>query len=146
MVNTKSLDAPVTDLDGKENTTLGELIAAEGNQEEEVLERVQQEQLCKFLWSCVDSLPGRQPEVIRHRYQEGKTLKQIGEAMGTTTEAVRQWESKALRELQKPSRARLLLPFLPEAEEIYSQAIRGGGSASFNRTWTSSTERVALRL
>ena len=45
MANTKSLDAPVTDLDGKENTTLGELIAADENQEEEVLERVQQEQL-----------------------------------------------------------------------------------------------------
>ena len=146
MANTKSLDAPVTDLDGKENTTLGELIAADENQEEEVLERVQQEQLCKVLWSCVDSLPGRQAEVVRHRYQEGKTLKQIGEAIGMTTEAVRQWESKALKELRKPSRAWLLLPFLPESEDIYSQAIRGGGSVSFNRTWTSSTERVALRL
>ena len=74
------------------------------------------------------------------------SVREIGEAVGLSTERVRQMERKALRELQLPSRAKRLRPFLPEAERVYNSALKGGGAATFGRTWTSSTEREALRL
>ena len=144
MANLGSLDSPVTGIDGGEDTTLEELTASGENLEENVLERIQRQQLQAVLWDCVDSLEGRQPEVIRMRYRENMTLNQIGQCYGTTPESIRQSEMKALRELRKPSRANRLRPFLPEAERIYSMGISGTGAESFRRTWTSSTERAAL--
>ena len=141
-----SLDSPVRNVDGMEDVALGELVASAGNLEEDVLDGIQQEELCSVLWACVDSLPGTMPEVIHRRYQGGETLRQIGAALGIAAEAVRQQEGKALRELREPSRARQLRPFLPGASQIYGEALTGGGEAHFKRTWTSSTERVALRL
>ncbi len=146
MASLVSLDAPVTGTDGGEDATVGELVPSAGDLEGEVLERVQQEELSRVLWDCVDGLPDRLPEVIRRRYQGGQSLRQIGEAVGVTTERVRQMEGKAMRELRAPSKAKRLRPFLPEADRVYSEALKGGGAAKFGRTWTSSTERVALRL
>lgn len=146
MVALVSLDAPVTGTDGGEDTTAGELVPSAGNLEEEVLERMHQEELRRTIWDCVDSLPDKQPEVIRRRYQGAQSLRQIGEAVGVSTERVRQMEGKALRELRAPSKAKRLRPFLPEADRVYSEALKGGGAANFGRTWTSSTERVALQL
>lgn len=141
-----SLDSPITAPDGAEDTTVGDLIASTSCLEDEVLEEVQQEELKKVLWECVDSLPAPHPEVIHRRYQEGETLRQIGEAVGLSVERVRQIEAKALRELRGPSKADRLRPFLSETERIYNSAIKGGGVSRFSHTWTSSTEREALRL
>ncbi|WP_276952461.1 sigma factor-like helix-turn-helix DNA-binding protein, partial [Enterocloster lavalensis] len=91
-------------------------------------------------------LPGQQPAVIRQRYQGGMSLREIGEAQGTTPEAVRQIHAKALRELRASRFSKRLRPFLPEAERIYSMGLRGNGVGKFNRTWTSSTEKAALWL
>lgn len=146
MASTVSLDGPVTAPDGGEDTTVGELVASAGCMEDEILEYVQQEELSKALWECVDSLPDRQQEVIRRRYQGGEPRRQIGETIGLSTERVRQIEKAALKELRKPSRAKRLRPFLPEADRIYNSALKGGGAAIFGSTWTSSTEREALRL
>ena len=55
-----SLDAPITGKDGTEDTTAGELVAAGGNLEEDILDRLEQEDLHNTLWRCVDSLPGIQ--------------------------------------------------------------------------------------
>lgn len=141
-----SLDSPIKGIDGGEDTVFGEFVPAPGSLEDDVLDEVQQEDLSSVLWACVDSLPENMPEVIRRRYQGGETLRQIGEAIGITVEAVRQQEGKALRELRKPSRAARLRPFLPEAERVYSMGLQGGGVDRFCQTWTSSTERAALRL
>lgn len=140
-----SLDTPVKGLDGGEDTTLSELVADPANLEEEVLDRVERETLRTVLWDCVDSLEGRQPEVIRQRYQEGRTLADIGAEYGLTINAIRQMESKALRELRKSRNTNLLRPFIPEDEKIYSMGLVGNGVGRFNRTWTSSTERAALK-
>ena len=141
-----SLDSPVAGLDGGEDVTVGDLVAAPGSLEEDVLEERQQEELGRELWACVDSLPGRQPEVLRARYQRGMTLSAIGQEYDTTPEAVRQIHAKALRELRKPRFRKRLSPFLPEMDRVYSAALAGGGVSRFNQTWTSSTERVALEL
>lgn len=141
-----SLDSPVTGLDVEEESTVGEFVASAGCLEDEALERIQQEELSRVLWECVDSLPEQQTEVIRRRYQGGETLRQIGEAMGIPPAEARKQEGKALRELRAPSRASRLLPFFPEADRVYSMGITGVGAERFQQTWTSSTERVAIRL
>ena len=146
MARVGSLDAPVKGLDGGEDTTVGDLVTAPADPTGEAVDRVQSAQLCAVLWECVDSLPGQQPAVIRQRYQDGMSLREIGEAQGTTAEAVRQIHAKALRELRASRFSKRLRPFLPEAERIYSMGLRGNGVGKFNRTWTSSTEKAALWL
>ena len=140
MAKLGSLDSPVYGLDGGEDATMGELVADPADLEEEVLDQIQREQLCAVLWECVDSLEGRQPEVIRKRYQEGFTMAAIGADCGVTAEAVRQMERKALRALRGGRNRKKLLPFM----EVYGMALTGNGVGRFNRTWTSSAERAAL--
>ena len=72
MTAVKSLDAPIKGAEGEEDTTLGELAASAADPCEELLDRLEQEELCSILWQCVDSLPGKQPDVIRSRYVDGK--------------------------------------------------------------------------
>ena len=119
MVILRSLDAPVTGIDGTEDTTVGELVAVAGNQEEDILDRMEKESLCRTLWGCVDSLPEIQAEVIRSRYQGKFTLRECAASCGLTVAAARQQHDKALWSLR---------------------------NGHFARTWTSSTERVALEL
>ena len=140
-----SLDAPVTGLDGGEDATLGEM-AAGGDLEEEVIEHLESQELKETIWACVGKLEEKQQEVICKHYKEGFSLSEIGRIRGTTPEAVRQIHNKALRSLREPRYSKRLRPFLPETERIYSRAITGNGVESFKRTWTSSTERIALRM
>lgn len=140
-----SLDSPVMGLDGGEDTTVGDMVASGQNMEEDTIDCLDHEQLCTVLWECVDSLEGRQPEVIRKRYQDGCTLAAIGEECGVTVETVRREHGKALRELRRSRNSERLRPYLEEAM-IYGMALHGNGVGRFNHTWTSSTERVALRM
>lgn len=141
MAQIGSLDVPV----GEEgDCSMYDLLPSAMDEEEQTIEKIQHEQLCAVLWPLVDALPGQQPKIIRARYQEKRTLADIAKEKGVTLDAIRQQEAKGLRELRKPSRSKLLRPFLPEDDRIYSRALQGNGVGSFNRTWTSSTERVAL--
>lgn len=141
MVQIGSLDVPV----GEEgDCSMYDLLPAAIDEEEQTIEKIQHEQLCAVLWPLVDSLPGQQPQVIRARYQERRTLADIAKEKGVTLDAIRQQEAKGLKELRKPSKSKLLRPFLPEDDRIYSRALQGNGVERFNMTWTSSTERVAL--
>ena len=141
MAEIGSLDSPVA---GAEDIVLGDSIASNEDIESTILDKLETQQLKDTLWLLVDALPGKQPEVIRARYQEGRTLEDVGREMGVTGNMVRQIQATALRELRKPSRADQLRPFLDEV--IYSKGIRGGGVRRFHETWTSSTEREALKL
>lgn len=141
MAQIGSLDVPV----GEETeNTLYNLLPSPTDSTEQAIEKIQAEQLRAILWSMVEELPGNEPEIIRKRYREEMTFKEIGQQLGISVEAVRQWEKKGLRELRKPSKARILREFLEDGR-IYNSALHGNGVSSFNRTWTSSTERTALK-
>ena len=142
MAKIGSLDVPVGE-DGE--CSMYDLLPSAIHEEEQVIEKIQQEELKEVLWSLVDALPGEQPKIIRLRYQNGMTLRAIAEDKGVTLETIRQQERKGLGELRKPSKSKLLRPFLPDDDRIYSMGLQGNGVGSFNRTWTSSTERVALK-
>lgn len=136
-----SLDIPI----GEEaEGSLYELLPGGENPEEEVTERVQWEQLQETLWKMVEELPNDQPEILRLRYQNEKTLQEVGEQLGKTVGQVRSLEAKALRALREPEKADTLK--MLRDGEIYSKATKGNGIGCFKRTWTSSTEYVALRL
>lgn len=146
MTAVKSLDAPIKGAEGEEDTTLGELAASATDPCEELLDRLEQEELCSILWQCVDGLPGKQPDVIRSRYKDNLTMKQCGQFCGISEAEVRKQQLKALRSLRSGENAKKLRPFLPGDAWIYSGALIGNGVDHFNQTWTSSTERVALEL
>ena len=146
MTAVKSLDAPIKGAEGEEDTTLGELAASATDPCEELLDRLEQEELCSILWQCVDGLPGKQPDVIRSRYKDNMTMKQCGQFCGISEAEVRKQQLKALRSLRSGENAKKLRPFLPGDAWIYSGALIGNGVERFNHTWTSSTERVALEL
>ena len=135
MEHTASLDAPIGE-DGE--ATLCDTLAGSDDVESSVLDEVQQEQLKAVIWDAVDSLPGKQPEVIRRRYQSSEELNDIGASYGVTYQAIQGVEKQAMDLLRRDSR---LQPFA----EIYGSAIHGTGSRTFNRTWTSATERAAMK-
>lgn len=137
-----SLDSSLEE--GEDGDTLGDMVPGDVDVEESVTDRINQEQLQALIWSMVDRLPDRQPDVIRKRYQESMTLKEIGETYGVGIEAIRQSEREGLRRLRRSRDTWKLRAFLPEA--IEGEAYRHNGVGEFNRTWESSTERVAMKL
>lgn len=141
MIRLGSLDAPVKGLEA-EGVTVADAVADPADLESDVLDRIQREQLYSVLWECVDSLEGRQPGVIRKRYQEGRSLTAIGADYGVTGEVIRQTERTALRALRGGRNRKKLLPFI----DIYGMALVGNGTERFSQTWTSSTERAALKI
>lgn len=141
MGRTASLDTPIGE-DGED--TISDLQPGAADVEGSVLDAVQKEQLKAVIWPLVDTLPGKQPAVIRMRYQEGLTLRECGERLGLALQGIRTHENNALRSMRHGSRAKQLRPFLDDY--IYSRGTQGNGTGTFNRTWTSSTERVALKL
>lgn len=146
MIVLVSLDSPVTGLKGTNDAVMGDMIASDEDMEGDVVDRLDHERLCSVLWDCVESLSEKQTEVLRKRYQMGLSLTEIGLELGITPEAVRQIYVKALWELRKSKYSDRLRPFLPEAERIYNMALYGNGAERFNQTWTSSTERVVLKM
>lgn len=73
-------------------------MAAAGNQEEDILDRMEKESICRTLWGCVDSLPEIQAEAIRSRYQGKLTLRECGASCGLTVAAARQQHDKGIAE------------------------------------------------
>ena len=135
----QSLDVPIGE---EEDSSMYDLVPGDSDLENDVVERVQQEQLRNEVWKAVDSLPEEQSVIIRMRYQHGCTLKEAGKTLGLNVSQAKTVESKAFRELRKPSRSRRLMLFLED--DIGSMAMSGNGVGSFQSSWTSSTERAAL--
>ncbi len=139
--NVGSLDAELPD---SEDITVGDTVPSGEAMEGDAADRLDQEHLRTAIWSMVDSLPDRQPDVIRMKYRQGMTLKEIGEVHGLSIETIRKAERKGMQALRQSHKVRQLKAFLSEFAE--AQAYKGNGVNQFNRTWTSSTERVALQL
>lgn len=136
-----SLDVPV----GEESDgTLYDLIPSGMDDKEEVLNKVVNEELAEVLWGMVEELPGQQSEVLKMRFKDNMKLREIGAVYGFSIDWARQIENKGLRTLRNPKRSRILREFLDD-ERIYNSALHGNGVSLFSNTWTSSTERIALK-
>lgn len=143
MSSTARLDAPLSD--DPEGGTLGDLAADPEGLEDSFVAAADQEELSAILWPLVDDLPGKQPEVIRGIYQRTSSAPQIAAELGIGEQEAVNLHKKALRALRKPERSNRLRPYLPEAEQIYMDAMKGNGVGIWKRTETSSTERAAIK-
>ncbi len=105
-----SLETPIGD---DEDTFLKDFIEDKSipNPEEYVTRKLLREQLEKVL----ETLSEKEREILRYRYGlvDGTeyTLEQVGKMFNVTRERIRQIESKAIRKLRHPSRAKYLKDF-----------------------------------
>lgn len=136
----QSLSTPVGE---EENFCIEDTISSGEDLEEEVTRRLDRERMCQDLLEMVDSLPDQQREVIRMRYQEGKTLREVGEIQGRAIEGVCQIEKNAFRKMRSSRKCEKLRSY----HEVYLSAapVRHVGVRQFQRTWESEVEREALR-
>lgn len=137
----RSLSEPIGGEDG--DITLGDAVASDGDLEGTTMQELDAELMKRDLWIAVDELPGKLSSVIRCRFLDGKTLEETGRINGINREAVRRQQEKALRELRWSSRGRKYRGYYEEY--ISASPVCHVGVESFQRTWTSSTEREALR-
>ena len=112
MVDTTSLDIQVGDDD--DGTTVGSFIEDTriGNPTDAIMKEDDKNTLLMVL----STLPEREKKILIERFGiesgEPKTLEDIGQILGLTKERIRQIESKALRKLRHPSRAKFLKEIL----------------------------------
>jgi RNA polymerase primary sigma factor len=106
-----SLDQPVGEHD---DTYFGEFL--EDYREDDPLYEMNQESLKARIAEVLEALDYREREIVRLRYglADGYayTLEEVGKIFSVTRERVRQIETKAVRALQHPIRARKLSSFL----------------------------------
>ena len=110
-----SLDQPVGD---HEDSVFGEFL--QDHRDDDPLLETNREALKAQIDRAMETLDYREREILRLRYglADGYTytLEEVGKIFQVTRERVRQIESKAVRKLQQPYRARTLVSFLDGAE------------------------------
>ena len=140
-----SLSAPLGDSDlaledvlesKDEGSKDGSISAAE--------DRIWVEQLHAVLEDCLLKLPPLQATVIRARFYDCMSFRQIGERFGCTETAARSREMDGLIALRKGYAVKRLMPFREDIIDRYS--FKGTGFAVWERTRTSSTEYMVLRI
>ena len=110
-----SLDQPIGD---HEESVFGEFL--EDYRDDDPLRETNREALKRQIDLAMETLNYREREILRLRYglADGYTytLEEVGRIFQVTRERVRQIESKAVRKLQQPYRAKSLVSFLDGAE------------------------------
>lgn len=134
-----SIDAIIAGEDG--DITLGDTIASGQDLEYEVLESVFSQQVKEALWDTVDQLQEEEAAVLRHKFIDEFTLKEIGECFGYTPERARVVIGRALRNIRPKAKKN---PTLWEYAQEQIANSRGYTNCGFRYTFTSSTERLAL--
>ena len=127
--------------DGEE-FTLEDSIASDQDLEGDAIREADTAAMKRDLWVAVDSLPGGLPEVIKKRFLDGRTLKEISQEWGVTYSKVHDIQNKALRTLRQPGISRKYRRYYEEY--ISAECCYHVGVESFQRTWTSEVEREVL--
>lgn len=92
---------------------------------------------------AVRTLPPDEREIISRHYFSGEQYKDIAAAAGCLPGKVVRAKNRALKRLEK---CQELAEYAGRSETIRSNGMKHTGAGSFNQTWTSATEREALRL
>lgn len=104
-----SLDQPI---EGGDGATLGDLQPDPQNGIEEAEERLQNDQLRAALDKALSTLNPEDAEILRQRFFENKTLKDIATAGGVSISWIREREARGLRGLRKTSNTKALEAYL----------------------------------
>lgn len=111
--------------------------------EGEALDNVEREELKRDIWECVERLPQNHAEVIIRHFKNQEQYKDIAEDLEISYQQVTQRKIEAFRKMRGDARTiRQLRPYL---DNVRGEAFKGNGVGTFNRTWTSSTERIVLK-
>jgi RNA polymerase primary sigma factor len=117
-----SLDQPVGEHD---DSYFGEFL--QDHREDDPLQGINQESLKTRIAEVLSALDYREREIIRLRFglADGYsyTLEEVGKIFSVTRERVRQIETKAVRALQHPIRARKLLSFMNDLAGIPAETL-----------------------
>lgn len=124
--NTMSLEAIIT---GTDDMNIADTVADDFNLEDSIIEADSIEYAANRLWAAVDSLEEKRKKAIIGLYKDNKTLGEIAQEQGVSTERIRQLEANGIRKLQS-------MEHLKEAAEIYGY----GCSLAYK-----STELLAIR-
>lgn len=135
----KSLDETMTDPDGGE-VPLSDFVKDPTDVIETAENKIFNQQLAERLLEAINKLKQFQQVVIYSYYFENQTLESIAKEENVTQKVVVRQRKNALRELRRNHKLKAFLP------EIYSDALKGNSIHRFNESWTSSTERTALKL
>jgi len=107
-----SLESPIND--DEDESELGNFIEDQVNPTP--IQSVYTKLLREKIDSVLDTLPCREANILKLRFglENGRfyTLEEVGQKFGLTRERIRQIESKALRRLRHPRRARLLRDYV----------------------------------
>lgn len=107
MHSVSSLDVPVGEDD---ETTVGDMVA--DNDSENPYNEIFKEVNKEIIRNVFETLTEREANILKMRFgletDKPNTLEEIGESYGISKERVRQIETKALRKLRHPVRARML--------------------------------------
>ena len=136
----RSLNDPIESKDG--SLKLEDLLSDGSIPQEEVEEQIYREQRARTVWNEVDQLPDKQKTVILMRYLEELTLDECAKATGVGRELIRRQQIEAVRKLGSGKHRKILIQYADS--NPYSSALQGS-IAGFQRTHTSSTERLAIR-
>ena len=138
----RSLSEPVENEDGE--TPLVDILAAGDNMEEDTVQSIDAEDMKRSLWCAVDALPADQSCMIRLRFIEGLTVKEIEKRMGVTSSQVNTIQRRAERTLRSYS---VRYRYRRYYEQYLSAApISHVGVRRFRQTWTSEVEKAALEI
>lgn len=85
---------------GEDEKNVFDTIADDFNLEESIIEADSIEYAANRLWAAVDSLEEKRKNAIIGLYKDNKTLGEIAQEQGVTTERIRQLESNGIRKLQ----------------------------------------------
>ena len=142
LLNIRSIDEPLTD--DQEGGTLADLVQDPGaDAEAAAMDPLFIQERKRAVWAAVDSLKPKEGEAVRMYYGQGMTQDEIAALSGVSRNMIRQRITKGIRRLRTEPRYKELREFV-DLSPVYGRAIRGTGSGTFNRTFTSATEGTAL--
>lgn len=121
-----------------------DLQASAEDLEEDVVKCLDRADMKRALWSTIDLLGERNKKVLRLRYQEGKTLKEVGNEVGVTLSYVRAIENECMKKLRLKKDGNMVFRRYFEdyiAPSHFSHVTLQG----FKHSWTSQTEREVMK-
>ncbi|MBS6475773.1 MAG: sigma-70 family RNA polymerase sigma factor [Clostridiales bacterium] len=138
--NAVSLDTPIGD--GEDGLTLYDIIPDDTTYTaEQVAEDYDRAVMRQDIETAIDKLPYHAAYVIRHKYLYGQTVMEIAKQRGVSWQAASYSRIKGMTALRQNEHLRLRY-----FDDVISRHAYNGGVGSFNHTWTSSTERAAMKL
>lgn len=138
LLSMESLNVLIGD---KEDTELIDMLPAEQDLEEEATDKRLNEELRTALEEAIDLLKDQEQQVIRSRFFDNATQKEIANSMKVSAQRISEIEKKALRSLRTGKRAAILRPYV----DIYGLSLKGSLSR-YKNTGISSTEYAAFKL